>query len=232
MLEQLAPDLYAATDRIRLGGGVALPLRMTIVRLPSEGLLLYSPIRPTDELAEELAALGPVKHVVAPNCFHHLYGKYWLDRHPDAELHGAPGLADKRKDLHFASTLSSQAPAAWRDVIDQELIAGAPRIGEVVMLHRPSRTLLVADLMFNLHGADSVMSRLTFRLMGVHGRLAKSRVWRLLRKQPAAFDASLDRVLGWDFDRLVPCHGDVVESGAHAAVAAALGRAEAASAAA
>ena len=44
-----------------------------VVRLPDGRLFLHSPIAPSDDLAREVEALGPVAYLVAPNKFHHLF---------------------------------------------------------------------------------------------------------------------------------------------------------------
>lgn len=41
-------------------------------------------------------------------------------------------------------------------------------------------------------------------------------------KDRAAFESSLGTILGWDFDRVIVGHGDVIESGGKAKLRAAL----------
>ena len=53
--------------------GLAIGTRMTIVRLANGELWLHSPIRPTAEIREAIDALGPVRYIVAPNLFHHMF---------------------------------------------------------------------------------------------------------------------------------------------------------------
>ena len=106
-------------------------------------LLVHSPTPVDDALAAEIAALGPVGYIVAPNCFHHLHVRTFLARFPGAKVYGAPGLARKRPDLPLAGTLDDGAAMPWSGVIDQITLAGAPKLNEVVFLHRASRSLLV-----------------------------------------------------------------------------------------
>src|SRR5688572_5344581 len=81
-------------------------LRMGVVALPTGGLLLYSPVPIDDALADDLARLGPVEHIVAPNKWHHLHAAAAKLRYPAATLWAAPGLRDKRKDVAFDADLS------------------------------------------------------------------------------------------------------------------------------
>ncbi|MGH7337976.1 MAG: DUF4336 domain-containing protein, partial [Myxococcota bacterium] len=52
-------------------------------------------------------------------------------------------------------------------------------------------------------------------------RFGPSRLTRLLVSDRAAFRRSLEHILRWDFERIVPGHGDVLEQGGRAALRAA-----------
>ena len=184
---------------------------MNIVRLGDASLLVHSPTPVDDALAAEIAALGPVAYVVAPNCFHHLNVLPFLKRFPDAKVYGAPGLAKKRPDLPLAGTLDDGAVVPWRDVLDQITLAGAPKLNEVVFFHRASRSLLLTDLLFNVTAPDGWMPALFLWLMGTYKRLGSTRLVRRQIKDRRASKASLERMLAWDFDRVLPAHGEVLE---------------------
>ena len=58
-------------DRPVWFGGVRLRARTSVVRLDDGSLLLHSPAPPTAQLTEQLRALGRVRWLVVPNCWHH-----------------------------------------------------------------------------------------------------------------------------------------------------------------
>ena len=193
---------------------------MTVVRLASGGLWIHSAGPMDDALAAEIRNLGRVEYFVAPNLFHHLHLPGAVERFPEAEVHAAPGLERKRPDVTFTGTLGVAAP--WGDEIKPFPIEGVPTFQEVVFVHRPSGTLLVADLLFNLRKRLGLAVQTYMRLTGAYGRVAQSRVLRLaVRDRPAAA-ASCLRMLCCPFDRLVPCHGEIVERGAKPQVEKAL----------
>jgi hypothetical protein len=101
-------------------------------------------------------------------------------------------------------------------------IDGVPYITDHVFLHRPSGSLVVTDLVFNLHRCSSWGMRMYLRCMGAWKTTAQSAIWRLLTKDKSAAAESARAVLGWDFDRIIVAHGDVVTEDAHATLAAAL----------
>lgn len=211
MLRQIDDDLWVIDHPDFKVPGVTIGARTTLVRLRDGGLLMHSPGPLSVSLAKQIDEIGPVRFIVAPNTFHHLFvvdnAKAWQD----AEIHLAPGLASRRKDLSFTAELGDTPPPAWSAELDQCIVGGAPRISEVVFLHRPSRTLVLTDLAFNVRHASSRGARIFFRLTGVYGRFASSRYLRLLVRDRAAARVSAERILGWDFDRVIVSHGDVLE---------------------
>jgi hypothetical protein len=101
-LRQLAPDLWVAEAPLRFLG-LELGARMTVIRLAGPNLFVHSRIAATLELLREVRDLGTVAHIVAPNCFHHLFVGDWQRAFPEASLYGAPGLERKRPDLKIAA---------------------------------------------------------------------------------------------------------------------------------
>src|SRR5699024_7744915 len=72
--------------------------RSTIVRLPSKGLAIISPIDFDDQIAQEIDALGQVDFIIAPNLFHHLYFNDAAKRWPTAKALLPPSLKEKVPD--------------------------------------------------------------------------------------------------------------------------------------
>jgi glyoxylase-like metal-dependent hydrolase (beta-lactamase superfamily II) len=101
----------------------------------------------------------------------------------------------------------------WTGEIEPLLVAGAPLLNEVVFHHRASRTLICTDLLFNVTHPATWMTSVALTLMGTKGRLATSRAWWLYTRNRAALKNSLEQLLRWDFARVIPAHGDVVEPG-------------------
>ena len=219
-LRQVFPDGWVIDFQQKTGFGLTFPARMTVVRLEDGALWIYSPGPLDDRTAEELEGLGPVRYLVAPNLFHHLHLPAAAARFPDAEILGAPGLAEKREDVTFTGTLGLASP--WGPELQPLPIDGMPSFSEVVFCHRPSGSLLVADLLFNLRHSMGIVVSTYCRLTGVHGRVAMSRIFRFAIRDRPACAASCLRLLRSPFDRLVPCHGEVVEQGAKLQVEAAL----------
>src|SRR5512134_1527065 len=210
MLDRLHEEIWTETQPLKRLG-LTFASRMTVIRLGDGGLLLHSPVCLTPVLGRALDALGPVQHVVAPNRLHHLFCGDYRTAYPGARLYGARGLASKRPELKFDAELGDAAPEAWSGEIDQAVVEGIPILNEVAFHHRASRTLILTDLAANGGSGDPPAMRLWLRLNGAYGRLATPFEVRLLCRDRAAVLRSLDRVLGWDFERVVVGHGRVVD---------------------
>ena len=216
-LRPLAPDLWAV-ERPQRFYGLEVGTRMTVIRLADGSLLLHSPVWLDAELRRELDAIGPVRFAVAPNRVHHLYAGKVAEAYPGARLWVGPGLERKRPDLVFEGVLGDEAPAEWRGQVDQLLFRGRPFENEIVFLHRASRTLILCDLAFNFGPRTVLPTRILMSLIRSYGFFGPTKLDPLLIRDRAAARASLQRILAWDFERVIVAHGDVLETGGREAL--------------
>jgi hypothetical protein len=218
-LEPLDRDLWIATRPLPLWAG-DVGTRMTVIRLRSGDLFLHSPVSLDPALREALERIGRVRWVVGPSKVHHFFLGDYARAWPEAELCGAPGLAEKRPDLRFQRVIDDTPVPAWEGELRQLVFAGAPRLNEVVFLHRPSRTLLFTDLVFNVKPGPGNRARLLHWLLGATGRFGPHRLVRSMIRDREAARRSLRTLLSWDFERVIVTHGEVLERGGPAAVRA------------
>jgi len=213
-LRQLADDLWVVE---RPQSFYALPVgaRMTVMRLAGGRLLLHSPVVLDPELRRQLDALGHVAYAVAPNRVHHLHAGDVAKAYPEVRLWIGPGLERKRPDLVFESILTDAPPEEWRAEVGQVFFRGRPYENEVVFFHRPSRTLILCDLAFNFGPSAALRTRVLMRLLGGYGKLEPTRLDPLFIRNRRAARTCLERILAWDFDRIIVAHGDVLERGGH-----------------
>lgn len=214
MLKQIASDIWGHEADLRLPGGMRLPGRATIMRLANNDLVVHSPLAIDDALAREIDALGKVRFLIAPNCIHYMFVKAAKARYPEAKVFGAPGLDKKLGDFAFEH-LPEQGAIPGIDGLRTERIAGVPSMQEQVLFHEASRSLVVTDLVFNVHRCDSFGMRCFLRLVGAWNKTAQSRVWRFLVKDRRQAATSVSSILSWDYERVVVAHGDVIEDDAH-----------------
>jgi hypothetical protein len=218
----IADGLWGIDDVGGLPGGAKLPVRATVMALANGELAIHSPVAMDESVVTAVRRLGPVLHLIAPSALHHMHLPAALKHFPEAKVYGTRALLKKRKDLNLHAILNDGIPAEMAGDLSSITLAGAPNVDETVFFHKASRSLLVTDMVFHITRPQGIMSKLMLSCTGTNGRLAQSRLWHLFAKDKKSFVQSTHEMLGWNFDRLVPCHGDVLATGAKAAVQSAL----------
>ncbi|MCY7285366.1 MAG: DUF4336 domain-containing protein, partial [Cyanobacteria bacterium CAN_BIN43] len=144
---------------------VAVPIRMTVVRLDEGGLLVYAPVAPTPEcirLVEELVAQhGSVKYIILPTVSgleHKVFVGPFARKFPQAQVYVAPNqwsfpislplswLGFPIGRTHVLPEQSHEAPFGKQfDYAILTIDLGLGTFGEVAFFDRRSQTLLVTD---------------------------------------------------------------------------------------
>lgn len=208
---EIGQDLWVFEKPFRLFGA-DFGNRMTVARMVDGSLFVHSPVAFDAYLAGALAELGLVRWIVTPNCFHGLYIDDWLAAFPSAQYFAPAGV--KAPTVAVATPLDESAAGLWSTDIAQLRVAGIPKLNEYVFFHRPSKTLILTDLAFNIGPDVSLWTKVFFTLNDAYGKLGPSRVMRSLVEDPVALAVSLREILVWDFDSIVVSHGRVVTDGA------------------
>ncbi len=215
-LVQHADGLWSVAAAHRLLG-IHLGTRMTVLRLPGGGLWLHSVVAIDDLLADEIQSHGPVKHIVLPDLYHHVYAIDAIQRWPAARVHAPAAMRRKRPELRIDADLGETPDPDWGGALVPVHIDGS-LLDETVFVHRPTRTLVTADLFENFDRTPHLGTRLYLKVAGLEGRPAWSRLLRWMYRNRRAARRSLERLLALDFDRVILAHGRVLETGGPAAV--------------
>ncbi len=221
-LEVFARDaLWLRDYPVRLGGA-RFNARMTVIRLASGQVLVHSPCAFDDRLAGQVAALGPVAAIIAPGNLHWLHVRSCQQAFPEAQTYVCPGVDERAKRLRFDFVLGDEAPRLWADELAQVALCGTRVMREVAFFHRPSRTLILADLVENFTPATpgtNLLLRVVFRGLGMWNRPGPAPEYRFAWGDRARVREAMERILEWDFDRVILSHGDLITGDARRRVA-------------
>jgi glyoxylase-like metal-dependent hydrolase (beta-lactamase superfamily II) len=182
---------------------------------------------------------GKIKYIAALNIEHHLNLTQWKATFPSAEIIAPEGLWEKRqtvpefKDTPFshifrADNAAPRVSVEFENEFAVEYVHGH-QSKELVFLHKPSKTVIEADLVLNLPATEqysrtgeSATSGLLNKLLKPLASTEMSAYWQKkfvwhvsAMADRKGFSASAQRIMAWEFDRIIPCHGDVIEHDAH-----------------
>ncbi len=223
-MRKLDENLWLLTYPLKLLGA-DLRRNCSVIRLGSGELVLHTTGPFTADDVAAIRALGRPTWLVDAMLRHDTFSAEGRAAFPEAKAFLAPpGFSD---EVNFSTEPIVPAPAAWSGELEALEVAGVPSMRETVFFHRPSRTLIVCDLVFNFGKDEPVWTEvLLWAVIGSEHHPGMSRPFKLAIKDEAAFRASMDTMLGWDFDRVIVGHGDVIESGGKAKITAMLRQAE------
>jgi hypothetical protein len=182
---------------------------VTIIRLESGKLIIHSTGPFDGGHLVEIRTLGQPGWMVDSMLRHDTFAKEGRAAFPEIPYLVPKGFADA-KELNAQPLLPP--PPEWASEVKVLLIAGMPNVAEHVFLHVPSRTLIVADLVFNFTPSTGWTSFMRKTLMGVKESPDSARLYPMQIKDRAAYDASLRELMTWDFDRIIVGHNEPVES--------------------
>ncbi len=191
---------------------------MTVVRLTNQELVVISPIQVSDAIVSQLGELGTVRHIIAPNLYHYLFAADFKISYPTATFWATSGLEVKKPDLLIDQIIKSDANSQWNgmeyvffDGFRTLGLNGFDSLNEWVFFHAASRTLILTDTAFHFDESFPVITQLTTRIFGGYKSLSPSFLERVATTEKDQVKGSVEKVLGWDFERVIMAHGSIVE---------------------
>jgi hypothetical protein len=218
-LRPLAENLWFLPFPLKMLG-VDVRRNVTVIALLSGDLIIHSsgPFSTADVAA--IRGLGQPVWLLDGILRHDTFAKEGRAAFPEAEYLAPPGFSEV---VGFPTSPILPVPPHWNGEILALELAGSPEAKEVAFLHIPSRTLILTELIFNFNDDQPLWTELLLRVaVGGEHHPGMPRPVKAGVKDEAAFKASLNTIEGWDFDRIVVGHGDVIESGGKDRLRAAL----------
>lgn len=222
-LTPLAENLWTASFPIRFAGAW-FPHVMTLIRLPDRSLVLHSPCRISKDIIADIAEVGVVKHIVAPNWFHDLYLREYRAAYPQATFWG-PQFLQRLKGRALIDRVL-EGPTPWQDVMEYYTVRGFLTFDESMFFHRETATLIVADLLMNIAVSHDLpfLTRLAFRLTGAHDRLCVFPLLRFAVTDTRSLRKAAMQMIAWEPQNIIVAHGSPIRDVARPQLYAALSR--------
>lgn len=206
----------------------------------SGSLAVFSPVALTPTVRAKISSLSPtnsISYLIAPDIEHHIFLSAWYTAFPSTHVIGPEGLAEKRAELSrkdkevtnvpFKTIFTSNKVPSVSEEFDKEFeyeyFPMHPN-KELVFFHKPSKVMIQADLLFNLPATEQysrtgedASSGVFTKLFGALQTTKGSAIWQkrilwynLSSADREGFGQRAQRIAKWDFDTIVPAHGDVM----------------------
>jgi hypothetical protein len=222
-IQTFAENVWIVEGPLVRDMGIWFTTRMTVVKLSSSSLWLNSPVSVPTETLERIEAMGIVRYLVAATPRHVWRLEKWHEMFPEAELWATPQILNRfklmmvlpKQALPFSGILGDMPPVAWAGDIDQLVFRGSHLLKEVFFLHKKSRTLILDDIIQNhplLKG--NLFHNALARFGGVKPPGGVALDIRLTFTNRKLARQSLERLLSWDFDKLIIAHGPCIDKDA------------------
>ncbi|KOS21777.1 hypothetical protein ESCO_002381 [Escovopsis weberi] len=240
VVRQVTPNIHTFSVPFARYGKFLVGGRGSLVKLTSGNLAVFSPTALTEAAKAKVAEQGGnVGYIVALDYEHHIFISEWAKQYPNARIVGPEGLPEKRQqatdprigkepfavEFKKADKRSIRISEEIDADFDYEYMDGHAN-KEIVFHYRPDNVLIQADLMFNLPATEQyskvspsqrssggILNRIFTGIQSTSGDAMWNRRfnWYLARKDKESFHESIKAIDKWNFNAIIPCHGDTIQ---------------------
>jgi len=202
--------------------------RSTAVKLNDGSVWLFASTTADDETLSKIKEIGPVKYIIAPDIEHYLNLADFHKAFPDAKVIGVEGHETKPalSQVKFSGIYGKDPEGTkygFEDEVSSCYFSGFVN-KDVAFCHKASKTLIEADLLFNMPPKEqySKSNKSPYSWIPFVSNMAPFGWYHRWAVSKLVTDEEITKrhatiVAGWDFDTIIPCHGDVIEKNGKAA---------------
>ncbi|KAJ7098322.1 hypothetical protein C8R44DRAFT_811339 [Mycena epipterygia] len=223
VIREVTPDITIFSKPFSRFGIFPFGGRSTAVRLSTGDVWVLASTPLTHDTKAAIDKLGPVKWIMAADAMHHMFLAQFKKVYPQAKVIGVEGTAEKKKKEGLTiDGAYGVDPAGTKYGFEDEIYAcyfSGFAAKDVAWFHASTKTLIVGDLLFNLPGKEQYSKSKSGSKLPIvggidpWGSVHKHFVWGQ-GKDKVAMKRDAETVLGWGPERVIMCHGDVIEKDA------------------
>ncbi|THU80656.1 hypothetical protein K435DRAFT_785353 [Dendrothele bispora CBS 962.96] len=199
VIREVAKNVWTFSRPFARFGIFPIGGRSTAIKLQDGNVWILASTPLDSQTKSTLDTLGPVRFIVGADAVHHLYLSEFKRAYPDAKLIAPKDATERVQDK------SLKFDGVWGvDSRDTNYFSGFKN-KDVAFFHPASKTMIQADLLFNLPPTEQYSkSKSSGKVPGFSTFGPSSWLHSKVTSALAVDNA-------WDFDRIIPCHGDVIE---------------------
>ncbi|KAK9387842.1 hypothetical protein V1515DRAFT_534762 [Lipomyces mesembrius] len=231
---ELNPTISILSTPFKRSGLFQIGARSTFVSLPSSNsVVVIAPVPYGDESAA-IVGSRDVKFLIAPDFEHHMALKSWKAKYPAAKIIGVEGLRGRKAsqgvhvdhEISIANKVISPTEGGIEDPELDEVFKfvylPSHSNKELITYHIPTKTLIEADLLFNLPAIEQYSKSSTnprsgltklFNTLHPDSSWHRRMVSAVLKDKEGA-KTGLRAIQSLDYETIIPCHGDVIATDA------------------
>lgn len=210
-LQELEQGLLTVEGEIQMPLG-NFPRRMTVVGLSGQRTAIWSVIPLAESAIQQIEALGMPSFLIVPGPGHRLDIKAWKARYPAAKVICPPGAREAvEKALKVDATTD-----IWDDPsVQLRTVPGIAGMEGALLIRREGGTTLVLnDLLANVHNPHGIGAQIMARLLGFG--VSKPQIphvgkWMFVKDKQALATAFRNWADDSSLKRIIVSHGDVIE---------------------
>jgi len=210
-IDTIGPNIFLQKHPLSMMG-CKLGKVVTIIKLESGKTVIHSTASFSKSDIGEIRDLGEPEFLLVASNFHDTYANAGRNAFPDIPYFVPANFPNSQ-------TLGATGISEFKGEDELKIIEikGMPKLNEFAIFHRPSKTLIIADLIFNL--SDSVGAwtkwflKTTVKLDSFPGQSA---FLRRFIEDEAAYRESLAEIAELDFEKIIVGHGEPVIADAKA----------------
>ncbi|KAJ3512012.1 hypothetical protein NMY22_g15462 [Coprinellus aureogranulatus] len=206
--------------------------RSTAVKLKDGGVWILASTPLDEETKATLQDLGPVRnflgitaaarYIIGADALHYMFIDQYKTAYPEAKVvapvDAIENMKKAGKDVAFDGAWGRD-PLSTRYGFEEDIehcYFSGFRNKDVAFLHKDSKSLIQADLLMNLPPREQYAKAKSTPLLSAISRMNPSTwahphmTWSL-GVDIEAMRRDAKTVSDWDFTRIIPCHGDVIE---------------------
>lgn len=181
---------------------------VTVIRLQTGKTLIHSTAKfSTRELAA-IRQIGDPGWLVEATNFHDTAAAAGRFLFPDIPYLIPEGFPRAHA---LDATIITNGASALEDEFEVIRIEGMPKLNEHAVFHRPTQTLILADLLFNLPDTMGDWTKwLLKKAAGLTEFPGQSAYFRHFIKDEAAYRKSIQQLAALDFNKIIVGHGEPI----------------------
>ncbi|KAF9226374.1 hypothetical protein BS17DRAFT_749779 [Gyrodon lividus] len=217
VIREVAKDVWTFSRPFARYGVFPMGGRSTAIKLKDGGVWVLASTPLDNETKTKINELGNVKYIINPDAVHHLYLSEFKRAYPDAKVIGVADTIRRMKDQTFRfDGLWGRDPPDTQYGFEEDIkhcYFPGFRNKDVAFLHVSSKSLIEADLLLNLPATEQYSKSPSWIPQATlkPDSWAHQKVIRGVSVDIEAMKRDARTVASWDFDRIIPCHGDVIE---------------------